>query len=49
MVLEAAARGVPAIATAVGGLPEVVEHGRTGLLTAPGDAAELAGATISGG
>jgi L-malate glycosyltransferase len=46
VVLEAAARGVPAVATAVGGLPEVVEHGRTGLLTAPGDAAELAGALL---
>jgi glycosyltransferase involved in cell wall biosynthesis len=46
VVLEAAARGVPAVATAVGGLAEVVEHGRTGLLTAPGDAAELAGALL---
>ena len=32
-VLLAMAAGVPVIASCVGGLPEVVEHGRTGLLT----------------
>ncbi|HZL36086.1 MAG TPA: glycosyltransferase [Tepidisphaeraceae bacterium] len=31
-VLEAWAAGVPVIATRVGGLPEMIEHGRTGLL-----------------
>ena len=31
-ILLAMARGVPVIASAVGGIPEVVEHGRTGLL-----------------
>lgn len=38
VVLEAGARGVPTVATAVGGVPEIVRDGETGLLTAPGDA-----------
>ncbi len=35
---------MPVIATAVGGLPEVVEHDKTGLLIPPRDAEALAGA-----
>jgi glycosyltransferase involved in cell wall biosynthesis len=31
-LLEAGQAGLPAIATPVGGIPEIVEHGRTGLL-----------------
>jgi len=42
--LEPMARGVPVIASRVGGLPEVVRDGETGLLVTPGDEAELAGA-----
>lgn len=34
----------PVVATAVGGLPEAVEHGRTGLIVPPGDVNALAGA-----
>jgi glycosyltransferase involved in cell wall biosynthesis len=36
----------PVVATAVGGLPEMVEHGRTGYLVAPRDAAHLAKALV---
>jgi glycosyltransferase involved in cell wall biosynthesis len=45
-VLEPAALGVPVVATAVGGIPELVDHGRTGLLVPPGDAGALAAALL---
>jgi glycosyltransferase involved in cell wall biosynthesis len=43
-VLEAFALGKPVVASAVGGLPEMVEDGVTGLVVEPGDAAGLAAA-----
>jgi glycosyltransferase involved in cell wall biosynthesis len=43
-VIEAMATGLPVIATAVGGTPEVVVAGATGLLVSPGDPALLAAA-----
>jgi len=36
-LLEAAASGVPVIATRTGGMPEAIADGETGLLVAPGD------------
>jgi glycosyltransferase involved in cell wall biosynthesis len=40
-VLEAMASGTPVVASRLGGLPEVVRHGETGILVTPGDVAEL--------
>jgi glycosyltransferase involved in cell wall biosynthesis len=39
--LEAAAAGKPVVASHVGGIPEIVDHGNTGLLIPPGDTAAL--------
>lgn len=43
-VVEALAVGCPVIATAVGGVPEVVRDGENGLLVSPGDSGALAAA-----
>lgn len=46
VVLEALGLGVPVLATAVGGTPEVVEHGVNGILVSPEDRAGLEAAIV---
>ena len=45
-LMEALASGVPVVATAVSGVPELVEDGVTGRLVPPGDADALADALV---
>jgi len=47
VLLEAMIAGCPVLATAVGGIPEVIEDGRTGLLVALGDVAAAAQAILA--
>jgi glycosyltransferase involved in cell wall biosynthesis len=42
--MEAMASGLPVVSSAISGIPELVESGRTGFLTPPRDAAALADA-----
>lgn len=44
--LEAMACNVPVVASNVGGLPEVIEHGRTGFLHAPADLDGMAASAV---
>ena len=43
-LLEAMAAGVPVVSTTVGGIPELLDGGRAGLLVAPGDPVGFAAA-----
>jgi glycosyltransferase involved in cell wall biosynthesis len=42
VVIEAFARGTPVVASRIGALAELVDHGRTGRQFTPGDAGDLA-------
>jgi glycosyltransferase involved in cell wall biosynthesis len=44
VLVEAMALGVPVVSTVVSGIPELIEHERTGLLVPPGNAVALADA-----
>jgi glycosyltransferase involved in cell wall biosynthesis len=44
VLVEASAMGVPVISTPTSGIPELVRHGETGLVVAPGDPAAIAAA-----
>jgi glycosyltransferase involved in cell wall biosynthesis len=45
-IIEAMAAGRPVVSTAVGGVPDIVQHGVTGLLVESGDSPALAAALI---
>jgi glycosyltransferase involved in cell wall biosynthesis len=45
-LIEAMASGRPVVATAVGGVPDLVTHGRSGLLVPPGEPTALADAML---
>lgn len=46
VLLEALEFGLPLIASDVGGIPDIVRHGETGLLVPPGDGGALADAIV---
>lgn len=46
-ILEAMAAGLPVVSTSVGGTPEIIEHGHSGLLFQPDDLEGIAGAIFT--
>ena len=49
VAMEAQVAGTPVVGYRVGALPDIVEHGRTGLLVEPGDVEALAAAMLEAG
>ncbi|HMK37574.1 MAG TPA: glycosyltransferase [Desulfomonilaceae bacterium] len=47
VIIEAMAMGLPVVATRVGGIPELVLDGKTGILVEPGDPVGLADALVA--
>ena len=47
VLMEAMAAGLPVVATNTGGIPEIIEHGVTGLLIQPGSSDALVEAVAS--
>jgi glycosyltransferase involved in cell wall biosynthesis len=47
-LIEAMAAGLPVVATAAGGIPEIVQDGVTGFIVPPGDSQGLADALLRG-
>ena len=47
-IVESFALGTPVIGTDIGGIPELVDEGRTGLLCEPGDVDSLSQAILRG-
>lgn len=45
-IIEAMAAGLPVVSTAVGGIPEMIDHKHTGFLAEPGDFKALADALV---
>ncbi len=45
-IIEAMATGLPVVSTAVGGVPELISHGESGLVAPAGDDAQLAEALV---
>ncbi|MBU3020748.1 glycosyltransferase family 4 protein [Aestuariibacter sp. A3R04] len=46
ILLQAGACGKPVISSPVGGIPEIIEHGKTGWMTTPGDVSQLEHAIV---
>jgi glycosyltransferase involved in cell wall biosynthesis len=47
VLLEAGAAGTPAVAASVGGVPDIIRNGETGILVPPRDARAIAEAVCS--
>ncbi len=47
VVLEALASGVPVVAANAGGVPDLIDEGKTGFLVPPGDSAAITDRYVS--